>query len=150
MKIILVLNILSIILASIALFININILKKLNSKKVKEEPSKINLDDKLNSLEFNIHLDDLIRPLLGKFNNKDIEEKVSNQVIKYDLKVINKSDQNKIRDYISDVLLNYNNHIVFEEPIVTPNDIIEISDDKKTTKMNEFDLGSTINNFYRD
>ena len=153
MNIEIVLNILSIIISIITLCISINILKRLKPNKIKEESNEIDLDEKLNSLEFNTHLDNIIRPLLGKLNNEDIAEKVSEKVIMYDFKTANKSDMNKIKNYISDLLLVYNNHIDIKESSITPDEIIQISeynDDKKISKRNEFDLSTTINNFYRD
>ena len=148
-----VLNILSIIISIITLCISINILKRLKPNKIEKESDGIDLDEKLNSLEFNTHLDNIIRPLLGKFNNKDIAEKVSEKVIRYDFKTTNKSDMLKIKNYISDLLLVYNNHIEMEETPTIPDDIIEVSeydDNKKISNQNEFDLSTTINNFYRD
>lgn len=153
MNIGIVLNILSIIISIITLCISINILKRLKPNKIEKESDGIDLDEKLNSLEFNTHLDNIIRPLLGKFNNKDIAEKVSEKVIRYDFKTTNKSDMLKIKNYISDLLLVYNNHIEMEETSTIPDDIIEVSeydDNKKISNQNEFDLSTTINNFYRD
>ena len=153
MNIGIVLNILSIIISIITLYISINILKRLKPNKIEKESDGIDLDEKLNSLEFNTHLDNIIRPLLGKFNNKDIAEKVSEKVIRYDFKTTNKSDMLKIKNYISDLLLVYNNHIEMEETSTIPDDIIEVSeydDNKKISNQNEFDLSTTINNFYRD
>ena len=153
MNIGIVLNILSIIISIITLYISINILKRLKPNKIEKESDGIDLDEKLNSLEFNTHLDNIIRPLLGKFNNKDIAEKVSEKVIRYDFKTTNKSDMLKIKNYISDLLLVYNNHIEMEETSIIPDDIIEVSeydDNKKISNQNEFDLSTTINNFYRD
>ena len=148
-----VLNILSIIISIITLYISINILKRLKPNKIEKESDGIDLDEKLNSLEFNTHLDNIIRPLLGKFNNKDIAEKVSEKVIRYDFKTTNKSDMLKIKNYISDLLLVYNNHIEMEETPTIPDDIIEVSeydDNKKISNQNEFDLSTTINSLYRD
>ena len=153
MNIGIVLNILSIIISIITLCISINILKRLKPNKIEKESDGIDLDEKLNSLEFNTHLDNIIRPLLGKFNNKDIAEKVSEKVIRYDFKTTNKSDMLKIKNYISDLLLVYNNHIEMKETSTIPDDIIEVSeydDNKKISNQNEFDLSTTINNFYRD
>lgn len=123
--------------------------KKQNLSNVETSNDNINLDEILNSLEFNTHLDELIRPLLGKYNNKDIVDKVSEYIIKHDLK---NADENKIKNYVSDVLLNYNNHIDQYETESTylTEEIIDYPDKNISSEsVNNTDMARALNNFYK-
>lgn len=118
-----ILNILSIIFSCIALLIAVisanhyRCLVKIPEKNKSDntEQEEINLTEKLHSLEFNTRLDDLIRPMLGKYTNKEIVEKLTSYITTYDMKITDESEINMIRNYLSDLLLIYNNHIE-EEP----------------------------------
>lgn len=153
--IILVLSIFILIINIIIICINFKLIKTLESNNITENLSettknneKINLDETLNSLEFNTHLDELIRPLLGKYNNKDIVDKVSEYVLKNDLK---NADEDKIKNYISDVLLVYNNHI--EQPetesVYPTEEVIDYHTDDHSSISVNTDVARALNNFYR-
>lgn len=81
---------------------------------VPEDHPEIDADEYMNSLDFNMLLDDRIQPLLGKYKNEEIVDRVIKSFDKND-PVISLIDVNALRSYISDVLLNYNNNYKEEE-----------------------------------
>lgn len=145
-----ILNIISIILSSIALFIAVK-----NSHELKREiptdekdttnKPEFNLDKKLNSLEFNIHLDEIIKPLLtGEYTNKQIIDTITKTIV-IDLGITDKSDINKIETYISDLLLLYNYHVE-EEP---KNKIEEYFEVSNTPNKIDNDVYNALKDFYK-
>lgn len=119
----------------------------------KENNNNTDLDEYLNSLEFNTILDQEIRPLLGNYNNLDITNKVSEKVIRNYMSGFKSIDTNHVHKYVSDVLLNYNN--TFND-VVNKNefeDTEEVLDDyTKIPNHSEpfVDLHNVLNNFYKD
>lgn len=115
--------------------------------------SDIDIYAYLHSLDFNMLLDSKIQPLLGKYRNEDIVNHVI-QSFEKDDPIISQFDNDILKSYIGEVLLNYNNNYNEEEKYT--NYINETLDDikynthDKELSTTEVNLSSTLNNFYRD
>lgn len=146
-----ILNIISIILSSIAILVSIYvyfIITESNREETTSEEDN-NLDEKLNSLEFNTRLDDLIRPMLGKYTNEEITKKLTDYIINYEMKDTNESNIDIIKNYISDLLLVYNNHI---EPELVNDASEEYFEDIKVSDVqqnNDFNIDNVLKDFYK-
>lgn len=139
---------------------------------IPEDHPEIDADEYMNSLDFNMLLDDKIQPLLGKYKNEEIVERVIKSFDKND-PMISQIDVNALRSYISDVLLNYSNNYKEEEYEFEGYDNDEIVEYYKkgrvtdtadwnnvhssigpvgnlTAKTNTVNLSNTLNNFYKD
>lgn len=146
------------------------------SKETKENVQKfikgkynIDMDEYIHSLDFNSILDSHILSLLGKFSNEDIVNKVTDKLILLNdnFANINEHDKIKLKEYIRDVLRNYNNS--YEEPLKnkdinkefdelfesSPNSYSVQSIDfnkegTETIDKNRTNITNVLNNFYKD
>lgn len=126
----------------------------INKKEKIVKNNSFNKDEYLNSLEFNKQLDGLIVPLLGKYDNKTIVEKII-QYLKTKNLEINNIPKIELEDYITNVLSNYSNDFYknnLEEELEEP--IVEYYQDPardfSSQLNNEMDLSNTLRNFYND
>lgn len=134
-----------------------------------EDHPDIDLDEFLNSLEFNMLLDGKIQPMLGKYKNEDIVKRIMKSFEKENDNIISRIDKNTLKSYIEEVLLNYNNNFQEEEYEFEGYDNDEIVEYYKakrklkdnnthaspeeifvTTNSNTVNLSNTLNNFYKD
>ena len=145
----LALSVSNLILAAIIFFLNIKLIKDHKKQKESKKEETFNADDYLISLEFNVLLDKHITPLLGKMSNDEIINVVSQSIIK-DAPQASKINNKTLKQYIKEVLSNYNNTYIdhkINEPIIDE----EVYDkpinrnDKSTV-----DLKNTFFNFYND
>lgn len=134
---------------------------------IPEDHPEIDADEYMNSLDFNMLLDDRIQPLLGKYKNEEIVDRVIKSFDKND-PMISLIDVNALRSYISDVLLNYNNNYKeeYEFEGYDNDEIVEYYKESRTTKTattelnppksaiiyngTTYNLSNTLNNFYKD
>ena len=126
----------------------------INKKEKIVKNNSFNKDEYLNSLEFNKQLDGLIVPLLGKYDNKTIVEKII-QYLKTKNLEINNIPKIELEDYIMNVLSNYSNDFYknnLEEEL--EESIVEYYQDPargfSSQLNNEMDLSNTLRNFYND
>lgn len=126
----------------------------INKKEKIVKNNSFNKDEYLNSLKFNKQLDGLIVPLLGKYDNKTIVEKII-QYLKTKNLEINNIPKIELEDYITNVLSNYSNDFYknnLEEELEEP--IVEYYQDPardfSPQLNNEMDLSNTLRNFYND
>ena len=126
----------------------------INKKEKIVKNNSFNKDEYLNSLEFNKQLDGLIVPLLGKYDNKTIVEKII-QYLKTKNLEINNIPKIELEDYIMNVLSNYSNDFYknnLEEEL--EESIVEYYQDPardfSPQLNNEMDLSNTLRNFYND
>lgn len=126
----------------------------INKKEKIVKNNSFNKDEYLNSLKFNKQLDGLIVPLLGKYDNKTIVEKII-QYLKTKNLEINNIPKIELEDYIMNVLSNYSNDFYknnLEEELEEP--IVEYYQDPardfSSQLNNEMDLSNTLRNFYND
>lgn len=126
----------------------------INKKEKIVKNNNFNKDEYLNSLKFNKQLDGLIVPLLGKYDNKTIVEKII-QYLKTKNLEINNIPKIELEDYITNVLSNYSNDFYknnLEEELEEP--IVEYYQDPardfSPQLNNEMDLSNTLRNFYND
>ena len=117
----------------------------------------IDIDEYMHSLDFNTILDSHILSLLGKFSNEDIVNKVTDKLILLNdnFTNINEHDKIKLKEYIRDVLRNYNNSytekIEFKPVEEVYNSSIDFNkEETETIDKNKIDLTGTLNNFYKD
>lgn len=151
-----------------AIILNILMIKKIMEANKSEEIKEKIDNNYINSLEFNTLLDDMIRPLLGKYSNQEIAKSIvhtltsNNTLKKYNI------SPNIMKDYILDLLLNYNNNYTStlevdlerHNPSTDYNknfmDIDElytkksVSGSSSNSNINEVNLSNTLNNFYKD
>lgn len=126
----------------------------INKKEKIVKNNNFNKDEYLNSLKFNKQLDGLIVPLLGKYDNKTIVEKII-QYLKTKNLEINNIPKIELEDYIMNVLSNYSNDFYknnLEEEL--EESIVEYYQDPardfSPQLNNEMDLSNTLRNFYND
>lgn len=126
----------------------------INKKEKIVKNNSFNKDEYLNSLKFNKQLDGLIVPLLGKYDNKTIVEKII-QYLKTKNLEINNIPKIELEDYIMNVLSNYSNDFYknnLEEEL--EESIVEYYQDPargfSSQLNNEMDLSNTLRNFYND
>lgn len=126
----------------------------INKKEKIVKNNSFNKDEYLNSLKFNKQLDGLIVPLLGKYDNKTIVEKII-QYLKTKNLEINNIPKIELEDYIMNVLSNYSNDFYknnLEEEL--EESIVEYYQDPardfSPQLNNEMDLSNTLRNFYND
>ena len=126
----------------------------INKKEKIVKNNSFNKDEYLNSLKFNKQLDGLIVPLLGKYDNKTIVEKII-QYLKTKNLEINNIPKIELEDYITNVLSNYSNDFYknnLEEEL--EESIVEYYQDPardfSPQLNNEMDLSNTLRNFYND
>lgn len=126
----------------------------INKKEKIVKNNSFNKDEYLNSLKFNKQLDGLIVPLLGKYDNKTIVEKIIQRLKTKNLE-INNIPKIELEDYITNVLSNYSNDFYknnLEEELEEP--IVEYYQDPardfSSQLNNEMDLSNTLRNFYND
>lgn len=136
------------------------LIKKKMPNKVKKEKVDFDTDEYINSLKFNMTLDDKIRPLLKIYSNKDITKLVIESLEKEDpnMKYIDKS---KLEFHIYDLLSNYNNTFTEEVPDKTTKyyfqeDFVEevdteniVGESYQSDKKYTTNLTDTLNNFYK-
>lgn len=165
-------SILSIIALCISLFSlfttikNEKILRQLEGKNNTKQKNKIiNVPaekysiqtEYLHSLEFNTHLDGMIQPLLGSYNNEDIIAKIFKTVRTYEH--LDTIENKELYRYITDVLSNYHNS--YTENIEKINSMDEVydnnMDDSYSIKLNTdieaintTNINNVLNNFYKD
>lgn len=152
-----ILLIILILITTINTLLLIKISKTGNNTIKKEKIVKnnsFNKDEYLNSLKFNKQLDGLIVPLLGKYDNKTIVEKIIQHLKTKNLE-INNIPKIELEDYIMNVLSNYSNDFYknnLEEELEEP--IVEYYQDPardfSSQLNNEMDLSNTLRNFYND
>lgn len=122
----------------------------------KKRKNKFNQDEYLNSYDFNVKLDGLIQPLLGKHSNNVIADLCIAKLYSVD-KNLEYIDDNDVYDYIIKVLENYNN--TYDSDNTSEEDIVE----EKTEEVyydpaREFssnlnnkgtDITNTLKDFYK-
>ena len=126
----------------------------INKKEKIVKNNSFNKDEYLNSLKFNKQLDGLIVPLLGKYDNKTIVEKIIQHLKTKNLE-INNIPKIELEDYIMNVLSNYSNDFYknnLEEEL--EESTVEYYQDParefSSQLNNEMDLSNTLRNFYND
>ena len=136
------------------LLIILILITTINKKEKIVKNNNFNKDEYLNSLKFNKQLDGLIVPLLGKYDNKTIVEKII-QYLKTKNLEINNIPKIELEDYIMNVLSNYSNDFYknnLEEEL--EESIVEYYQDPardfSPQLNNEMDLSNTLRNFYND
>lgn len=168
-----ILSIIAICISLFSLFItfkNEKILRQLEGKNTKTQKNKSrnvlkekysNQTEYLHSLDFNIHLDEMIQPLLGSNTNEEIISKIFKTVRTYEH--LDTIDNKELHQYITDVLSNYHNSYnenpemsYIEEDIEKYKLNVEMNEpvamDLKTfmDKQNSTNINHVLNNFYSD
>ena len=124
------------------------------SRNNKDNIISFDIDEYINSLEFNTVLDNLIRPLLGQISNEDIAKTIVTELNKTDEK-IKQIDDLKLFNYIKDVLLNYHNSYSEVNDIFLDmkEDFIKGTEEyaEEITKIQNSreDISNVLNNFYK-
>lgn len=137
----------ALVLESIALLINTILLKKYlkPSKQVKEKP--FNIDEYLNSYNFNIKLDGLVLELKDKYDNETIANKIYLYLVQSDQNCT-KIEKNILLNYIKDVLRNYvNNYTNNKEPEI--NQFMFTEEINTSQEKNKTNIDNILNNFYK-
>lgn len=120
-----------------------DLIKILQDKKDTKDNEEFNLDAYMNSLDFNTAIDFKIQNLLGKFNNEEIAEKVTCDIIRTDSNIPIK-DKPKVKEYIKSVILLYNN--TYTEK---PKEIVVHRTLDEEIMNNQTNISDQLNMFYK-
>lgn len=160
-------SIIAILISIPAFLVSLKSLKECNDIKCKVNPTEKaknkydNINDLIYSFRFNMKLDDRILPLLDKFPNDTIVEKITESLSK-EYSITTEQDIETLKSHIKDVLLNYNNSYneievntfdsVTEEESSNIDYAINEDDQiiKPDRKASTIDIKNILSDFYKD
>lgn len=146
---ILVMNFLLIIITAITLYNVVKVYTELSIKLDKIDTTDEDFVDNgyIYSLDFNMKLDAMIKPLLDKYSDYDIINNVYSRLVTSDPVCKKMENRQELKNYLEEVLKSYDNY--YQEDAtnipIKPIDEQYSPDRKKVT-----DLFNTLQNFYKD
>lgn len=113
----------------------------------KEVPNDEDVKKYMYSLQFNMKLDKMIRPLLSKYSDYDIINNLYSQLVISDPNC-QKIDERELKDYLVEVLKSYNNY--YQEESIIEDSLPNIDESLDSSQKEVTDLFNVFQNFYKD